>query len=160
AITGQNKGRIIFFSILSILFHVTALPLLLISSFLFKIKISRLFFLFYFLLLIISRFYFYDIVNYIVTLELPSAALSKLTYYTLNENINTSISSFLLYVFLGSVLLFRWKSIDTKWKNVIAVSFFSYIALPGIPLLAERINFILFYLTGFFIFIVFSWGGK
>lgn len=155
----QDKNRkTFFFLFLASVFHLTSLPIGLAYIFLRK-RISNnninKYIIFFFLGFILFRFYFYDLINYFMNIDRAFIGVEKFNYYSV---VDMAIASkrFLILVF---PLLFLVIVSDTTndvaymWRGIALFSCVSYIALIGIPLLSERLNFILLYFYGFFIYL-------
>lgn len=162
ALTASNKKNLIFFIILSSMFHVTSFLIILLYLALFKIRLNK-FILFLFLIVFfVLRLGFYDLIVFIHSMGLNIPGTHKILYYINNMN-SFAIASkrfAILELILLLVVFFRWKYIDNFWKNIVAVTAILYLTLLGIPLLSERINFIVFYLYGFFIYLSFCFNSR
>src|SRR5690606_32595266 len=141
--------------ILSILFHVTSLPLFVIYYFLqkYKVKSVLLFVIFFAVVVLLIRFYFYDILAYISTVT--DFGKDKIAYYGDERFAVSSVKTLAVNLVIFFVLYARWNVLGCKEKNMVLVSSLSYILLVGIPLLSERLNFVSFYILGFFVYYVF-----
>lgn len=155
ALTASNKKRTILFTILAGLFHISAVPTIITYRYLLKKKISRSVFLIIAVGLLGFRFLFMDIIILILSSGIDFPGIHKLHYYFVTQGtfMIASLRFAVLELGLIAILLIRWKYICSPWKNVAAFTAICYLALLGLPLLSERLNFIVLVLYGFFFYI-------
>src|SRR5690606_29313875 len=79
----------------------------------------------------------------------------KIAYYGDERFAVSSVKTLAVNLVIFFVLYARWNVLGCKEKNMVLVSSLSYILLVGIPLLSERLNFVSFYILGFFVYYVF-----
>ncbi|HGF7538828.1 TPA: EpsG family protein [Vibrio cholerae] len=158
ALSTKRFASFLIFSSLSTVFHLTSLPLIIIYKFIARVKLSfsrMLFFLIIFILtFLLIRYYFYELISLVMGSGLSIPGIHKLNFYSeLNFSV-LSVKDLVLNLLLLSMLVLNWNRVDLFWRNIILFSMATYFVFFGIPLLSERINFILFFLYGFFFYLV------
>ncbi|QYO69945.1 EpsG family protein [Vibrio cholerae] len=158
ALSTKRFASFLIFSSLSTVFHLTSLPLIIIYKFIARVKLSfsrMLFFLIIFILtFLLIRYYFYELISLVMGSGLSIPGIHKLNFYSeLNFSV-LSVKDLVLNLLLLSMLVLNWNRVDLFWRNIIIFSMATYFVFFGIPLLSERINFILFFLYGFFFYLV------
>lgn len=154
-IVSSDKKKTIFFYILAVLFHSSALPLGAIYLFLRNRYFNYVKLIVIILMFLLVRVSFYAVIELIINNINISFITHKLHYFLIAE---PSISSkrFLILLFpllFSSVFINYNNKVLYFWRSVMQFSCISYLAMLTIPLLSERLNFILLYLYGFFIYI-------
>ena len=151
-ITSKNKK--LFFLFLATIFHSTSIILGLLYIILMKIKINNIKVILLFMLFIFARLIFYNFVSFIANNNIDFFIFNKVYYYISDESAIAS-KRFLILILPLFVLSFISKSKNMgSWKSIIQYSCISYIVLLGIPLLSGRLNFILLFIYGYFIYLV------
>ncbi|EOW9313141.1 EpsG family protein [Vibrio cholerae] len=149
ALSTKRFASFLIFSSLSTVFHLTSLPLIIIYKFIARVKLSfsrMLFFLIIFILtFLLIRYYFYELISLVMGSGLSIPGIHKLNFYSeLNFSV-LSVKDLVLNLLLLSMLVLNWNRVDLFWRNIILFSMATYFVFFGIPLLSERINFILFF---------------
>ncbi|MEG9402596.1 EpsG family protein [Vibrio cholerae] len=158
ALSAKRFTSFMIFASLSTVFHLTSLPLIIIYKFLarFRLSFSRmLFFLILFILTsLLIRYYFYGLISLVMGSGLSIPGIHKLNFYSEFNFSVLSVKNLVLNLLLLSILVLNWSRVDLFWRNIILFSMLTYFVFLGVPLLSERINFILFFLFGFFFYLV------
>ena len=159
ALTSKGFIKITFFVLLSTFFHLTALPIALFYFLIRRLHLPKrnivvaltimLPFLFF------LRVSFYKIIGFLYASGLSFPGLHKIGFYLDSGFSILSTKDLLLNLVFLCFLVVRWDFINKDWRNIMLASFVLYFAFLGIPLLSERINFILFYLYGLFAYLIF-----
>lgn len=158
ALTSRSGFGFLFFTGLSTLFHLTSLPLILFYKFIVKLNLARnsVFFIAFFVVVLffLIRLNFYSIINFVVHSGFEFPGVHKLDFYLSEKFSILSFKDLVLNFSLLLMLFLNWSRVDIFWRNIILFSFLSYLVFLGIPLFSERLNFILFFIYGFFAYLV------
>lgn len=158
SLTARHKYSFFIFSILSVCFHLTSLPLIVIYKLMKKIDINQTVLIIIIPIVVVPmillKIYFYSFVDFIVAQGFEFPGVQKLNFYMNKEFGILSLKDLILNLFLFVFLVFNWNNVDRRWKNIVFFSLLVYFSFLGIPLLSERVSFILFFLYGFFVYIV------
>lgn len=153
AVSNINKfPKFIFYFLLAGSFHITSLLMGVIYLFIQKNKLKQ--FVVVSILFIFSiRFLFDFAIVYMSSILGVESIARKANFYVEN-----SIGSFFaiselrfLPLFMFIFILYRY--IDSEWKKIALFTALFYISLLGIQFASGRMNFILFYLYGLFLFV-------
>ena len=159
ALSSKGVISIVFFTLLSTFFHLTALPIIVFYLLIRKVSLTKPKMVFVLTLtlpaLLLLRVFFYEIVNVVTISDIDFPGISKLNFYLSSRFSILSIKDLIINILLLLMLILRWESINKHWRNIALASFTLYFVFLGIPLLSERINFILFFLYGFFAYLIF-----
>lgn len=150
ALEMKKKRYFLLFSLIACIFHLTSLPIIIIWKYLLSKKTTLKIVLKGFIALISMRVVF----TILILLAAP-LGINKLMYYAEQIGKFNIISyRFLLLLFLLLLAnLLYIKDYSTKWKTPIIILCFLHFIFLGIPMLAERVNFIFLFLYGYFLFI-------
>lgn len=156
----KSKSKFILFSFLSSIGHLTSLLLIFFYWVLIKIKTKKIKFLFtgLTLSLVCIRFFFTDIIELFLFIGVGEFN-RKLSFYNLGNASSfgfSSINEAIIFFILTIGIVFYKKNISQQWVNILIFTLISYFVLLGLPLLSFRLNFILTYLYGFFIFLTYQ----
>ncbi|EQB4814701.1 TPA: EpsG family protein [Citrobacter amalonaticus] len=156
AISTSGK-KSFFYLTIATLFHLTSLPIGLLYLFLkrYYSKISLRHIIIIFILLIIIKLNLYFVLNFLSEVGAGLPGVNKLNFYlmTATEFSFTSKRFAILIFPLTIVLMLCWNKINNSYWKIIAIySCLSYIGFLGVPLGPERINFILLYIYGYFVY--------
>ncbi|WP_230078669.1 EpsG family protein [Vibrio cholerae] len=158
ALSTKRFASFLIFASLSTVFHLTSLPLIILYKLLARIKLSfsrMLVFLIVFVLaFLLIRYYFYGLISLVMGSGLSIPGIHKLNFYSEFNFSLLSVKNLVLNLLLLSILVLNWSRVDLFWRNIILFSMLTYFVFLGVPLLSERINFILFFLFGFFFYLV------
>ncbi|EGR3967134.1 ABC transporter ATP-binding protein [Vibrio cholerae] len=158
ALSARSFVSFLIFSSLSTVFHLTSLPLIILYKLLARVRLSfsrMLFFSIVFILaFLLFRYYFYGLISLIMGSGISIPGIHKLNLYSEFNFMVLSVKNVILNLLLLSMLVLNWSRVDLFWRNVILFSMLTYFVFLGVPLLSERINFILFFLYGFFFYLV------
>lgn len=158
ALSAKRFATFLIFSLLSTVFHLTSLPLIFIYKFLATVNLSFSRMIFYSVLFILAsllfRYYFHSFISYVMSIDVSFPGINKLKFYSEFGFSILSIKDLILNLLLFILLILNWNRVDSLWKNIILFSMLTYFLFLGVPLLSERINFILFFLYGFFFYLV------
>ncbi|WP_233433987.1 EpsG family protein [Vibrio cholerae] len=158
ALSAKRFTSFMIFASLSTVFHLTSLPLIILYKLLARIKLSfsrMLVFLIVFVLaFLLIRYYFYGLISLVMGSGLSIPGIHKLNFYSEFNFSVLSVKNLVLNLLLLSILVLNWSRVDLFWRNIILFSMLTYFVFLGVPLLSERINFILFFLFGFFFYLV------
>lgn len=152
AISNQNNRKFYFFLILASFFHITSLIVGLLYKYVSKIDFSAKKIFYLIVVILIFRLLFRQVVLF----------LDQFSFLTYKTSFYLSISNFEIVSFrlaLYSVMLFVivmifGKNINSPFKSIIYFTSICSISLLGINLASERLNFILIYLYGYFLFLI------
>ena len=152
--SGFKSGALI---IVATIFHLTSLPIgllfLCIKKWSHKIKIQHVIITLGIIILI--KFNFIFIINYIALIGDGFPGSNKLNFYLINASefaLTSKRFAILIFPMIVSILLL-WNRIPKSHFKIIAIfSCLSYMAFLGIPLGPERVNFILLFIYGFFVY--------
>lgn len=152
AISNKNNKKFYFFLIISSFFHITSLVVGLIYKFLMNIKFSTKKMLVLFFAIIIFRLLFKNIM---ILLSQFSFLEYKTSFYSSLQSFEIVSFRLALYsVLLLFLIIFFGKDIKSPFKNIIYFTAICSFSLLGINLASERLNFILIYLYGYFLFLI------
>ncbi|WP_321100463.1 EpsG family protein [Campylobacter sputorum] len=154
-IVSKDQKKLFLFYILAIFFHSTALPFGAIYLFLRNRYFNQIKILILILLLLLVRLFFYQLAEFMIS-SIDFAFLTHKLHYFLIVEPSISSRRFLILLFPLLILSLFFKDescLVCYWRSIILFSCVSYLALLIIPLLSERLNFILLYLYGFFIYL-------
>lgn len=157
AISTSGKKSLLFL-VVATLFHLTSLPLGLLYLFLkrFYQKITLWHVIVAFIIVVIIKLNLYSILSYLSVIGAGVPGINKINYYLMTATeFSFTSKRFAILVFpLTLTMILFWKKIhNSPWKIIAIFSCISYVGLLGIPLGPERINFILLYIYGFFVYI-------
>lgn len=159
ALTSKGLIKTVLFVLLSTFFHLTALPIaifyFLIRRFTLPKKSIVVVLTMMLPLLFFLRVSFHKIIGFLHASSISFPGLHKIGFYLDSDFSILSTKDLLLNLVFLSFLFMRWDFINKDWRNIMLASFTLYFVFLGIPLLSERINFILFYLYGFFAYLIF-----
>lgn len=159
ALTSKGLISRIFFTLLSTFFHLTALPIAIFYFLIRSLTLSKrklvVALIISLPLLFFLRVFFYKIIGLLHTSSISFPGLHKIGFYLDSRFSILSIKDLILNLLFLSVLVIRWDFVNKGWRNIALASFTLYFVFLGIPLLSERINFILFFLYGFFAYLIF-----
>lgn len=156
AISTSGK-KSIFFLTIATLFHLTSLPIGLFYLFLkkFHSKISLRHIIIIFILMITIKLNLYFVLKFLSEIGAGLPGVNKLNFYlmTATEFSFTSKRFAILIFPLAITMMLFWNKINNDYWKIIAIfSCLSYIGFLGVPLGPERINFILLYIYGYFVY--------
>ncbi|WP_337912289.1 EpsG family protein [Vibrio cholerae] len=158
ALSTKRFASFLIFASLSTVFHLTSLPLIILYKLLARIKISfsrmLVFLIVFVLVFLLIRYYFYGLISLVMGSGLSIPGIHKLNFYSEFNFSVLSVKNLVLNLLLLSILVLNWSRVDLFWRNIILFSMLTYFVFLGVPLLSERINFILFFLFGFFFYLV------
>lgn len=162
SLTSKKRSSFLVFSGLSVCFHLSSLPLIvfykLIQRSNISLKVLLLTIPFIVIVMALVRYNFYGLIDFALSRNIEFPGSHKLAFYKNEGFMILSMKDFIINLILFVSLLMIWERVDKSWRNIIFLSLFLYFSFIGIPLLAERINFILFFLYGFFMYLVFFKG--
>ncbi|AVM50811.1 EpsG family protein [Capnocytophaga sp. oral taxon 878] len=149
ALEMKRKRYFLLFFLIACIFHLTSLPIIIIWKYLISKKTTIKIILKSFVALVSIRIAFTTLILLAVPL-----GINKFLFYA--EEIGFNIISYrflvLLFLLLLANLLYI-KDNSSKWKTPIIVLCLLHFIFLGVPMLAERINFIFLFLYGYFLFI-------
>lgn len=152
AISNQNNRKFYFFLLISSLFHITSLIVGILYKYISKINFTPRRIFYFMVCILIFRLFFRQVILF----------LDQFSFLTYKTSFYLSLTSFEIVSFrlaLYSVMLFVivlifGKNINSQFKNIIYFTSICSVSLLGINLASERLNFILIYLYGYFLFLI------
>lgn len=158
SLTARRTYSFFAFSALSVCFHLTSLPLIIFYKLIRKIELNQKLLILIIPIIVIPmivlKIYFYSFVDLIVTQGFSFPGVEKLNFYLNKDFSILSTKDLFLNLMLLVFLIVNWNDVDKRWRNIIFFSLLIYFSFLGIPLLSERMSFILFFLYGFFVYLV------
>lgn len=152
AISNQNNRKFYFFLIISSLFHITSLIIGILYKYISKINFTPKKIFYFMIGVLIFRLFFRQVILF---LDQFSFLSYKTSFYLSLSNFEIVSFRLALYsvMFFVIVLIFG-KNINSHFKSIIYFTSICSISLLGINLASERLNFILIYLYGYFLFLI------
>ena len=145
----KKKKYFFFFLLIACIFHLTSLPIIIIWKYLMSKKTTIKIVLKSFIALVSIRIAFTTLILLAVPL-----GINKFLFYAGEIGFNIISYRFLVLLFLLLLTnLLYIKDNSSKWKTPIIVLCLLHFIFLGVPMLAERINFIFLFLYGYFLFI-------
>lgn len=152
AISNQNNKKFYFFLMISSFFHITSLIVGVLYKFISRINFTNKMIFFFVAGILVFRLFFRQIMLF----------LDQFSFLTYKTSFYLSLSSFEIVSFrlaIYSVILFIivmvfGKDIKSQFKSIIYFTAICSVSLIGINLASERLNFILIYLYGYFLFLI------
>lgn len=151
AISNINKfHKFVVYLLIASCFHISSLLMGVIYLIIQKNRLKQ-FVVITILFLFTTRFLFNIIINIISTLGIDSIT-RKLNFYINDGNLSFLALSELRFMPLFFFILLFYKQNKSYWKQIALFTAVFYISLLGIQFASGRMNFILFYLYGIFLF--------
>ncbi|MBZ9380029.1 EpsG family protein [Escherichia coli] len=157
SISNTGKKSLVYL-LLATLFHLTSLPLgilyLTLRKWHSRIKLHHM--LMIFGILIFIKLNLFVILNYLSVVGTGIPGVNKLNYYLLYASeFSFTSKRFAILIFpLALAMILFWNKIpNDNWKLISIFSCLSYIVFLGIPLGPERLNFLLLFLYGYFVYL-------
>lgn len=152
AISNQNNKKFYFFLMISSFFHITSLIVGVLYKFISRINFTNKMIFCFVAGILVFRLFFRQIMLF----------LDQFSFLTYKTSFYLSLSSFEIVSFrlaIYSVILFIivmvfGKDIKSQFKSIIYFTAICSVSLIGINLASERLNFILIYLYGYFLFLI------
>lgn len=152
AISNQNNKKFYFFLIISSFFHITSLIVGVLYKFISRISFTNKIIFYFITGVLIFRLFFRQIMLF---LDQFSFLSYKTSFYLSLSNFEIVSFRLAIYsVILFIIVLIFGKDIKSQFKSIIYFTAICSVSLLGINLASERLNFILIYLYGYFLFLI------
>ncbi|WP_336140106.1 EpsG family protein [Acinetobacter ursingii] len=152
----KQPKKYILIVLLASFFHLSAILIGGLYYLFSKIKVNFRNFLLFFFGVLFFRLFFYFIIKILVSIPALSFLAIKFGYYADVEFQIASLRFPIIIFPLLVYLFYRNPFNDEILRRVVFYSCCSYYVLLGIPLLSERINFLILMMYGFYVFMCFK----